>query len=891
MSIDLARYYANVGSETSFHGESVLSADVVVKATPEGGTPREVWRFLGTGDAKVGPTTGYRINLGFPTLAGNIDLEWPSLGGTIARLEDITGGVTDHGALTGLSDDDHTHYHNDARADTWLATKTTTNLTEGINLYYTTARANTAIDARVTQAFVNALNVNAATVTVADAASDTTTFLGLWGAATGSLPALTDSGLAYNASTNTLTLTGSGTGLAVLGPWASNNAWYAMGLAGSVAAGDYNFRSGPADTYLYINAPLSREIRFRINDVTQAVIEGGGLVPASAGSTTLGRASLGWNGLYLDSSSSSNTIAIVGGAVSPSNITLTTPTSTGTLALTSDIHAAVTLSGTPDYITLSGQDIVRGLIDLTTDVTGALPAGNGGTGIAALGTGVATALGVNVGTAGAFVVNGGALGTPSSGVATNLTGTAAGLTAGNVTTNANLTGPITSVGNATSVASQTGTGSTFVMSAAPTLTGNAVAATLAVDALNLSSGDKIRFDDGSGNEYSIFRNASNDIELRRNIGGAAQQGFLFSSGYLGLSQTVRTDIGQSTSGFSSVYFREDGVAAGVGTDTLRLVAPAITGAQTVTLPAATGTLATLAGSEALSNKTYAGSTATLTGLAKASSLNLTLGGTELALATDEVAMFTRRSALSDNARIGINSGTNGYGILQFYAGGTAIGGVVAHDTGFSNTAILTGSITGLLSTGAASVTVRGAADVVDVYDNAGNTQFTVRGSGASNPSTIEAFGKFRTYNNIATVSNGVPSIYAEINATAQAAAIAGAALYTPPAAGMYRVQFAITQTQAATVSSILGGANGVRLLYTSGDGATAKTQVVPMLAVGSVGSAQTFVANTNANTVGTTLIGEVTIYSGAAAMTYSVDYTSVGATAMQYAARVRVERL
>ena len=62
-----------------------------------------------------------------------------------------------------------------------------------------------------------------------------------------------------------------------------------------------------------------------------------------------------------------------------------------------------------------------------------------------------------------------ALGTPSSGVATNLTGTAAGLTAGTVTTNANLTGPITSVGNATAVASQTGTGSTFVMNTSPTL--------------------------------------------------------------------------------------------------------------------------------------------------------------------------------------------------------------------------------------------------------------------------------------------------------------------------------------------------------------------------------------------------------------------------------------
>lgn len=40
------------------------------------------------------------------------------------------------------------------------------------------------------------------------------------------------------------------------------------------------------------------------------------------------------------------------------------------------------------------------------------------------GTGVETALGVNVGTAGSIVVNGGALGTPSSGTVTNLTGTA-----------------------------------------------------------------------------------------------------------------------------------------------------------------------------------------------------------------------------------------------------------------------------------------------------------------------------------------------------------------------------------------------------------------------------------------------------------------------------------
>jgi len=43
------------------------------------------------------------------------------------------------------------------------------------------------------------------------------------------------------------------------------------------------------------------------------------------------------------------------------------------------------------------------------------------------------------------------LGTPSTLVATNATGTASGLTAGNVTTNANLTGDVTSSGNATTI--------------------------------------------------------------------------------------------------------------------------------------------------------------------------------------------------------------------------------------------------------------------------------------------------------------------------------------------------------------------------------------------------------------------------------------------------------
>lgn len=73
--------------------------------------------------------------------------------------------------------------------------------------------------------------------------------------------------------------------------------------------------------------------------------------------------------------------------------THTIPGGTGTLALTSQITGTnsgtntgdVTLSGTPDYITISGQVITRGAVDLAADVTGTLPVANGGTGATTLG--------------------------------------------------------------------------------------------------------------------------------------------------------------------------------------------------------------------------------------------------------------------------------------------------------------------------------------------------------------------------------------------------------------------------------------------------------------------------------------------------------------------------
>jgi hypothetical protein len=92
-------------------------------------------------------------------------------------------------------------------------------------------------------------------------------------------------------------------------------------------------------------------------------------------------------------------------------------TSSGTLALT----VAGTSGGVPYF---SGANTWASSAVLASN---ALVVG-GGSGSApatvTTGTGVVTALGVNTGASGAFVVNGGDLGTPSGGVVTNLTGTA-----------------------------------------------------------------------------------------------------------------------------------------------------------------------------------------------------------------------------------------------------------------------------------------------------------------------------------------------------------------------------------------------------------------------------------------------------------------------------------
>ena len=287
----------------------------------------------------------------------------------------------------------------------------------------------------------------------------------------------------------------------------------------------------------------------------------------------------------------------------------------------------------------------------------------------------------------------------------------------------------------------------------------------------------------SSTDWSTFNNKQTAL--------TAGAGITISSNIVSVGQTVTTTSSPTFAGLNY---------SGSTSGTANVIAPAVAGTTTITLPGATGTLATIAGTETFTNKTLTSPILTTPNLGIPSSATLT-NATGLPIATGVSGLGTGIASFlatptSSNLNIAITDET-GSGALVFASAPTLISPVIGAATGTSLT------LTGTLSAGTSSVTsstVSGNETVGGTLGVTGATTLSgtsAHGAAATFSSTVNVTGATTLTTLTASGNSTLTTLTTTGAATLASASITGAATV----GGTLGVTGATTLTGATTISN------------------------------------------------------------------------------------------